>query len=76
MGLIKVAYKTYQEIDMDYDDNRSYWRRAKGKTLGYSLGAPFLPLGLVIGATIGHHLDRKRKEKDFRHHPKMFSKIK
>lgn len=77
MSLIKLAkhHMTYQDIDDDYEDNRSYWRRAKGKTLGYSIGAPFAPLGLVVGGVLGHNADRRRKEKDFRRHPKMFKKI-
>ena len=76
MSLIKLAKdKTFREIDDDYEDLRPYWRRAKGKTMGYGIG-PFLgPVGLGIGAFLGHSHDRHIKEVDFKRHPKLFKKI-
>lgn len=69
MSLIKLAYKSANEINSDYEDKRSLWRRAKGKLLTYPLvfSGPLAPI-------LGHYLDRRRKEKDFKENPKKFEK--
>ena len=75
MSLIKLAkYKSFREIDDNYEDKRSYWRRAKGKTLGWGIGTALAPIGLAIGPALGHMSDRRRKERDFQHHPELFKK--
>lgn len=71
MGLIKIAFKSSDEIKATHHDNRGLWRRAKGKMLTY----PLMPL-LLPAPILGHYLDRRRQERDFVKDPSDFSKKK
>ena len=76
MSIVKLAkFKSQKDIDEsgydptaiknNYYDNRSHWRKTKGKWIGGILTAPLFPLGFAAGLGIGHIIDKNRRVKDF-----------